>query len=260
MVMSGRPPSPGPASPRILVVDEQPLFGAAISRVLCAPPLNARVTAYQKVPGLAELDPESVDLVLCALRPDPTASCQLARMLGDLPRAVPVVLLGEVEDEDLLVQSLPCGPAGMFTKDVALEEFLNGISAVLDGHQVMGLNLMRRLVRDLARRVSTPVHGDLAPLSPTELGILSMVGEARPIAEIAAARGISTKTVRNHLASIYRKLKLNSRVEAMLLATRLGLVPPPDKDARLRTSAHPSAPPGPGAARPEPLGTSAQDR
>jgi len=60
-------------------------------------------------------------------------------------------------------------------------------------------------------------------LSPTELDILTMIGEAKSIPVIAAARGISHKTVRNHLANIYRKLDLRSRTEAMLCAARMGL-------------------------------------
>jgi DNA-binding NarL/FixJ family response regulator len=50
-----------------------------------------------------------------------------------------------------------------------------------------------------------------------------MIGEAKSIPVIAAARGISHKTVRNHLANIYRKLELRSRTEAMLCAARMGL-------------------------------------
>jgi DNA-binding NarL/FixJ family response regulator len=50
-----------------------------------------------------------------------------------------------------------------------------------------------------------------------------MIGQAKSVQVIAAARGISHKTVRNHLANIYRKLQLRSRTEAMLCAARMGL-------------------------------------
>ena len=50
-----------------------------------------------------------------------------------------------------------------------------------------------------------------------------MIGRAESIATIAASRGISHKTVRNHLAKIYRKLDLHGRTEAMLWAARSGL-------------------------------------
>jgi DNA-binding CsgD family transcriptional regulator len=50
-----------------------------------------------------------------------------------------------------------------------------------------------------------------------------MIGQAQSIPSIAASRGISHKTVRNHLAKIYRKLDLHGRTEAMLWAARMGL-------------------------------------
>ncbi|HEX2681166.1 MAG TPA: LuxR C-terminal-related transcriptional regulator, partial [Candidatus Dormibacteraeota bacterium] len=57
----------------------------------------------------------------------------------------------------------------------------------------------------------------------TELEILAMIGQARSIPAIAASRGISNKTVRNHLAKIYRKLELHGRTEAVLWAARMGI-------------------------------------
>jgi DNA-binding NarL/FixJ family response regulator len=50
-----------------------------------------------------------------------------------------------------------------------------------------------------------------------------MIGRAQSVTSIATSRGISSKTVRNHLAKIYRKLELHGRTEAMLWAARQGL-------------------------------------
>ena len=60
-------------------------------------------------------------------------------------------------------------------------------------------------------------------LSTTEIEILTMIGRAQSVQSIATSRGISSKTVRNHLARIYRKLELHGRTEAMLWAARTGL-------------------------------------
>ncbi len=96
------------------------------------------------------------------------------------------------------------------------------IPAVLSGHRAVGSNLMSMV---LARLSDTMPNSRRAAsqLSPTELDILTMIGQAKSIPVIAAARGISHKTVRNHLANIYRKLELRSRTEAMLCAARMGL-------------------------------------
>ncbi|MBO0837547.1 MAG: helix-turn-helix transcriptional regulator, partial [Actinobacteria bacterium] len=56
-----------------------------------------------------------------------------------------------------------------------------------------------------------------------EREVLTMIGRGLSVVGIAGIRAVSQKTVRNHMASIYRKLGLNNRVEAMLFAARIGL-------------------------------------
>ena len=72
-------------------------------------------------------------------------------------------------------------------------------------------------------RMALPPADSSSLLSPTEVAILTMLGDARSIAWIASERGISQKTVRNHVATIYRKMGLKNRIEAVLCAARLGL-------------------------------------
>jgi DNA-binding NarL/FixJ family response regulator len=116
--------------------------------------------------------------------------------------------------------------AGLFTKDATLEEFLVGVGAVLSGHRAIGSSLMGKVMDRLARQPATEQRQNGNRLSPTELEILVMIGHAESIPAIAASRGISHKTVRNHLAKIYRKLELHGRTEAMLWAARTGLTSP----------------------------------
>jgi DNA-binding NarL/FixJ family response regulator len=121
------------------------------------------------------------------------------------------------------VGEIDSAAAGLFTKDADPEQFLEGVRAVLSGHRAVGANVMQRLIERLNGAGPSPSRPGLDQLSPTELDILAMVGAASSVEQIAHARGISQKTVRNHLANIYRKLDLRSRTEAMLCAARMGL-------------------------------------
>jgi DNA-binding NarL/FixJ family response regulator len=143
--------------------------------------------------------------------------------VAKLPEAPPVVLLADVQDERVLLTAIETGAAGFFTKDADPTQFLEGIRSVLRGHRAVGANVMRLVVARLSGEDSGSARPGLSRLSRTEIDILAMVGAARSIQAIAAARGISQKTVRNHLANIYRKLELRSRTEAMLCAARMGL-------------------------------------
>jgi DNA-binding NarL/FixJ family response regulator len=208
----------------MLVIDRQPLFLAALSTLLGAEPLSARVTTCPRTDTALEIARvRKVNVVFCEVRSMPMSGSEFVRtMAAEMPN-VPVILLGDRDDEALLTEALMSPAAGLFTKDSSLTEFLVGVDAVLSGHRAIGSSLMGRVLDRLAHQPATE-HKRLGnQLSPTEIEILAMIGHAESIPAIAASRGISHKTVRNHLAKIYRKLELHGRTEAMLWAARSGL-------------------------------------
>jgi DNA-binding NarL/FixJ family response regulator len=209
--------------PSALLVDRQPLFLAALKGLLQAPPLGAEVTvATHSGAALELIEQRPFDLVICELKSRPIAGIELAAHVVSRQPTTRVILLGEPEDEHLLVDALSSGVLGLFTKNTPYEEFLGGVQAVLEGHSVIGSRLQGTA---LARLTGRAQRDEPSPrqLSPAELHILNLVGRAQSVSSIADARGISQKTVRNHLASIYRKLEVRSRTEAVLYAARMGL-------------------------------------
>jgi DNA-binding NarL/FixJ family response regulator len=231
VVVPGRGTAPGVDAgrlesedgPGVLLIDRQPLFLAALGSLLASPPVRARVqVADNSAAGLEIAKGGSVQLVFCEVQAEPILAVDLAKHLSELTPRVPLILLGEPEDEQAMAAALHTCVAGMFTKDAALDEFLVGVRTVLSGHRAVGSNLMGRVLERLLES-STQPRRTPGRLSPTELDILTMIGQAKSIPVIAASRGISHKTVRNHLANIYRKLELRSRTEAMLWAARMGL-------------------------------------
>lgn len=137
-----------------------------------------------------------------------------------------VMLLGDKDDRHLLVASLGCGATGFFTKDASPEELVEGLDAMLAGHYVVGRDLIHLSLERLSGRGAVGDGNTLIQLSETERGILAMLGQARSTRAIAATRGISPKTVRNHLASIYRKIDVRNRSEAIVWSARAGLTEP----------------------------------
>jgi len=211
--------------PRIMIVDGQTLFVDALAGILGRPPLSAVTrTASRSDQAVQMLNSSRADLVLCDVKVQPLPLRSFLAQVRDAPGAPPVVLLGDAEDEASLVATIDTEVEGLFTKDVEPDEFLEGVRAVLAGHRAIGTNVLRRLIARHNGTEVPAVRNGLAQLSPTEVDILAMVGAASTVEQIARARGISQKTVRNHLANIYRKLELRTRTEAMLCAARLGLV------------------------------------
>jgi DNA-binding NarL/FixJ family response regulator len=207
-----------------LVIDRQPLFLAALGTLLGAPPISARVTACPRSDMALEIMRDrQIDVIFCEVRAEPLSGLELIRVLAEEQRSVPVILLGDHDDAPALTEALQSPAAGLFTKDSNLEEFLVGVRAVLSGHRAIGAGLMGQVLSRLAHQPTSESRRSGSQLSPTEIEILAMIGHAESIPAIAASRGISNKTVRNHLAKIYRKLDLHGRTEAMLWAARTGL-------------------------------------
>ncbi|HUZ90141.1 MAG TPA: response regulator transcription factor [Candidatus Acidoferrales bacterium] len=221
-------PIPSAGDVSVFLIDRQPLFAAAISRLLSASFPQSRITTVLRAEQALELlATTSPNLILCEASGEPMSGVEFTQAIQEAGIDVPIALLGEPSDEDLLIEGLRVGCRGVFEKGCTEREFIEGITAVLAGYRVIYDKLVTRLLSDSSDQPTAPSNSVAAQLSTTELAILSRIGEAKSVAAIAVERGVSEKTIRNHLANIYRKLRLRNRTEAMLLATRLGLTDAP---------------------------------
>jgi DNA-binding NarL/FixJ family response regulator len=215
----------------VLIIDRQPLIVAAVGRLLSDPPLVAEVLATTRSNEAIELiEHVPIDVVVCDIMAEPISGPGLATLLAARHPPVKVILLADSESEAHLLASLQSGANGFFVKDGPVEEFVAGVGTVLDGQSVLAGALLGRVLSELAG------HGGAArdasgQLSPTEYDILAQLGQAESVRSIAETRGVSPKTIRNHLSRIYQKLHVRNRAEAMLWAVRIGLTDPDEKGA-----------------------------
>ena len=208
----------------VLIVDRQPLFLAALAELITSGRPEARVEVMTLSDRAVDtVSTRAIDLLFCEARAEPLAGPEVAARVNALGKDTRIILLSDPDDRSLLVGALACGAAGFFTKNASPEEFMEGVDAVLAGHYVVGSDLVLPTLARLAEQGKADRGGQLDQLSTAERNILLLVGQAQSIRSIAASRGISQKTVRNHLASIYRKLELRNRSEAILWSARMGL-------------------------------------
>lgn len=140
-----------PGGLRILVVESHSLVGAALSGLLCGPPLAAAVEIVRDgEAAMARLEAADFDLVVCELSVPPRSATNVMSRLAALGRDVPVVFLSDAGEEKLLLDALTSGATGFFTKDCLPDEFLHGLSSVLEGHYAVGRKLMPGMLARLA--------------------------------------------------------------------------------------------------------------
>jgi len=150
-------------------------------------------------------------------------------LLGAIQRTSPgskVLVLAAGSDESLYARALRAGAKGCVSRDAAVSELSRAIRRVHEGEVWAKRRVLLRCIReDSAQGPSGSTgRGDGAGrLTAREREILGLLASGRTNKEIGAALAISEKTVKSHLGSIFRKLEVTGRVQAVLCAMRYGL-------------------------------------
>jgi NarL family two-component system response regulator LiaR len=134
-----------------------------------------------------------------------------------------VLVLSAYDDEPYLMALLEAGAAGFLLKNVHGQELINAIRAVSRGESVLQPSLAEKIMRRLSVRTDS-VQRSIDLLSEREFDVLRLAARGLPNKEIARRLGLSIRTVHSHLASIFMKMQVGSRTEAVLLALRQGMI------------------------------------
>jgi DNA-binding NarL/FixJ family response regulator len=134
----------------------------------------------------------------------------------------PAVVLTDAPDGAWLAEALRSGIRGLLPRSATPDEIAAAIRAAAAGLTVLHPSFAARY--GTARLSTGIVDGAAEALTPRETDVLQMLAEGLPNKTIAYRLGISEHTVKFHVSSIFSKLNVSSRTEAVTLAARLGLI------------------------------------
>jgi DNA-binding NarL/FixJ family response regulator len=137
----------------------------------------------------------------------------VAALKAALPR-LHVVMLTMYEDDDLIFESLRAGANGYLLKRRPAREIVEAIEQVHAGGAPMSMPIARKVV-SYFQAIKQPT-GDLASLTPREHEVLALLAKGLPYKEIAERLGVTVGTVRTHLHTVYEKLHVHSRTQAVV--------------------------------------------
>lgn len=168
---------------------------------------------------------ERLDAVFLDLGLPDGEALPLIREIRAVHPACEVLIITVFADEQRVLSSLEAGASGYILK-ADLPEFAGRLIATIQsGGSPVSPAIARRLIAQLqpapSAREATP---GAEKLSPRESQILTLCSKGLRYAEIASALQLSVHTVNAHLKSVYRKLMVNSRAEAVYEARRSGLL------------------------------------
>jgi DNA-binding NarL/FixJ family response regulator len=162
-------------------------------------------------------------LLLDVMMPGPDVVSQVSqvRELPDPPRVI--ILTGYAQDATVL-PLLAAGVSGYLLKDDIPETIVQAIRAVASGQTWFSQQIAGLIVRSTYAPQESEQLVGASPLTPREWEILQQIGQGKSNSEIADQLTLSKTTVQNYVSSIYGKLGIETRAQAILYAMRNKLV------------------------------------
>ena len=221
------PTATGAAVLRVMVVDDHDLFRSGLRRLLDEYDDLEVVAAARRgdeaVQQAAELRP---DVVVMDVNMPGMSGVEATRgVLAASPDST-VLMLTVTSDEGAVLDALLAGAAGYLLKDATLPEIVRGIRAAAAGQSLIAPavagDLLARL-RSHGGPHAPPAAAATPQLSPRELDVLRLVVAGCDNNEIGQQLHLSASTIKHHVSSTLDKLGVDNRIQAAVLAVRLGL-------------------------------------
>lgn len=215
---------------RVLVVDDHALVRRGMGHVIreCFPDAEV-LEAGSATDALEKLSTGSIDIALVDVRMPDADGLELLHDLKSRWPELPVIMLTSFDHAHYVRRALAEGAAGYMLKDATPEDLEQAINVALSGG---GNVLSPKVIQNLFESIEGGTAGDGSPsvrtagsLTQRETEILALLAEGRSNRDISRALFLSEKTVKAHLAAIFRKLSVTNRTQAAMAAVSMGIGP-----------------------------------
>ena len=150
-------------------------------------------------------------------------------LIGETRARMPdteIMVISILGDEESVISAITVGATGYLLKDAFPTDIAATVHELVAGHSPISASIARFIVRR-TQSMAEPAPGPVlntARLTPREIDILWGIAKGFSYAEIASHLGLSRQTVPGHIKSIYRKLEVHTRGEAVFEAVQQGLI------------------------------------
>jgi len=223
---------------RVLLVDDHALLRAGFRTILDTQPditvVGEASTGAEAVAQAADLRPDVITMDV--QMPDMDGIEATRRLVADPTVSAAIAIVTTFDRDDYLYQALEAGASGFLLKNAGAEDLISAVRALAAGDGMLAPEVTRRVLtrfagatpetgaapaRAVAKAPISPVLAE--PLTEREAEVLTLLADARSNAEIARALFIGEATVKTHVSRILQKLGARDRVQAVVLAHRMGL-------------------------------------
>ena len=222
--------NPSPKRISVLIVESHAVVRVGLRTILSQ---NPRLEIVGEVGTGAEARAETVRLhpqvVLMDLRlPDRTGIEVCRDILDEIP-TTRVLFLTSFRDDDSMLAAVLAGASGYLLKEIGPERLSQAVEMVAEGHAILDQKAMKIIQSWAAQVPGTPPFSNLnLALSHQQYRVVQLVAKGMTNKEIANALGLSEKTVRNYLSTIFEKLHITRRSQAAAMYSQKYPWPAPE--------------------------------
>jgi len=213
---------------RLLLVDDQTLFREGLTTLLAAQPdlevVGEAANGEEALRLAAAVHP---DVVLMDLRMPILDGVEATRRLHTLQPNTHVIVLTTFAEDEAVFDGLRAGAVGYLLKDASIEHLLEAIHAAARGESFLEPVVAAKVVAEFTRlssRLTMPAQPLAEPLTERETEILRLLKTELSTREMAEHLVVSVNTIKTQIKSIYDKLDVHSREEALEKARELKMI------------------------------------
>ena len=166
------------------------------------------------------------DVAVLDIRMPNATGIDVARWIREQSLPVRVLILTAYDDDPFIIAALKAGANGYLLKNAEADDMTAAVRAVHSGQSALDSAVAQKLMAHMAREEQSPQLDE--PLTERERDVLQLVASGLTNRGIGLKLSISDRTVQGHLASIYAKLQVNSRTEAVTRALNLSIIHLPE--------------------------------
>ncbi len=209
---------------RVIVCDDQEIVCQGLTTILNNDPsIRVIATANDGGEALARIEEDQPDLILMDLKMPGMNGIQATRQIRQRFPQVKVLVLTTYDDDEWLFDALRSGAAGYLLKDTPSTELIKAIKGTVKGNTFVDPAVAGKIINNLSPN-KQPLKESQIQLSDRESEIIQLLARGLTNADIARELFLSEGTVRNYTSSIFSKLGVNDRTQAVITALKFGLV------------------------------------
>jgi DNA-binding NarL/FixJ family response regulator len=209
---------------RILVADDHPVVRSGLIALLrTLPGLEVVGEAADGEAAVREAQLLQPDVVFMDVRMPGVDGIEATRRIRAAVPQTRVLVLTMYDDDASVFTAMQAGAQGYLLKEADQDEIVRAVHAVVAGEAIFGPRIAARVLGYFAAPPVSAADYPFPELSEREREVLRLLVEGRRTQDIARSLFLSPKTVSNHLTSIFAKLEVAGRAEAIVRARDLGL-------------------------------------